>query len=175
MPTIGVALALPEPWARQLQTYRTRLGDASATRIPTHITLLPPLEVAGSLGDVVAHLAGAAEAVSAFPVHLRGTGTFRPVSPVVFVNLVRGIGQCEILAGAVRSGPLATDLAFPYHPHVTVAHDLPEDRLDRAFAELADFECEFEASAFFLYEHDEARGWRPTQEFPLPSPAAVAS
>lgn len=175
MPTIGVALPLPEPWAGRLQGYRAGLGDAGATRIPTHITLLPPLEVEGSLDEVGAYLARAAEGVPAFGVHLRGTGTFRPVSPVVFVNLVEGIGQCELLAAAVRSGPLVADLAFPYHPHVTVAHDLPADRLDRAFVELADFECEFEAGAFFLYEHDDASGWRPTREFALPTRAAVAT
>ena len=45
MPTIGVALAIPEPWATQLQDYRTALGDETATRIPTHITLVPPTEV----------------------------------------------------------------------------------------------------------------------------------
>ena len=33
----------------------------------------------------------------------------------------------------MRSGPLERELKFPYHPHVTVAHDLPEEALDRAF------------------------------------------
>ena len=41
MPTIGVAIAIPEPWATDLQDYRTSLGDATATQIPTHITLHP--------------------------------------------------------------------------------------------------------------------------------------
>lgn len=175
MPTIGVSLALPEPWAGQLQDYRARLGDPWATRIPTHITLLPPTELPGGPDDVVDHLERAAATVPAFTVHLRGTGTFRPVSPVVFVNLVEGIGHCELLAGAVRDGPLAIELAFPYHPHVTIAHDLAPALLDRAFAELADFECEFEAAAFCLYELDDASGWRPTKEFPLPTRAAVAT
>ena len=42
MPTIGVAIALPEPWATQLQDYRASLGDETAGSIPTHITLVPP-------------------------------------------------------------------------------------------------------------------------------------
>ncbi len=174
MPVIGVALALPQPWSGQLQRYRASLGDDLAHRIPTHITLLPPLEVEGPLDPVIDHLAAAAQTVPAFRVHLRGTGTFRPVSPVVFVNLVEGIAPCELLAAAVRSGPLAVEAAFPYHPHVTVAHDLPDLLLDRAFAELAHFECEFEATAFALYEHGEANGWRPTHNFPLPARAALA-
>ena len=45
MPTIGVAVPIPEPWASELQDYRTAVGDTTATKIPTHITLIPPFEV----------------------------------------------------------------------------------------------------------------------------------
>lgn len=174
MPTIGVALALPEPWARELQDYRTSIGDTTAEKIPTHITLVPPVEVDDdAVGSVEEHLQAAAATVPAFEVHLRGTGTFRPVSPVVFVAVVEGISQCEQLAEAVRSGPLATDLSFPYHPHVTVAHHLDDAALDRAFAELAGFECRFRADDFHLYVHDDAVGWRPARRFALPATVRV--
>jgi 2'-5' RNA ligase len=168
VPTIGVAVAIPEPWATQLQDYRTSVGDAMATTIPTHITLVPPTEVSDrGLEEVEGHLASSAVGLPAFRVHLRGTGTFRPVSPVVFVTLVEGIAQCEQLAQALRRGPLAVDLTFPYHPHVTIAHDIAEERLDRAFAELADFECAFDVDDFQLYVHDHERGWTPTRYFAL--------
>jgi 2'-5' RNA ligase len=166
--TIGVAIAVPDPWGAELQEYRASLGDPSAQGIPTHITLMPPFEVDDAqLPEVEKHLAEAAATRPSFRIHLRGTGTFRPVSPVVFVTVVRGISSCEQLALAVRSGPLATDLVFPYHPHVTVAHDLDDDLLDRAFEELGDFECEFDATQFLLYAHDALVGWRPTREFVL--------
>ena len=167
MPTIGVAVAIPEPWASELQNYRTSMGDDTAAMIPTHITLVPPTAVPGELAAIEAHLVAAAGAVGSFSVHMRGTGTFRPVSPVVFVSLVEGISQCEQLADVVRRGPLATELEFPYHPHVTVAHHLPDAQLDRAFDGLADFECEFEVSDFHLYVHDAELGWQPTRDFPL--------
>lgn len=168
MPTIGVALAIPEPWATELQDYRTSVGDLTATQIPTHITLIPPIDVAtDDLPAVTEHLTAVAGTMDGFKVHLRGTGTFRPVSPVVFVTLVEGISRCEQLAKAVRRGPLAVDLNFPYHPHVTVAHHLGDAQLDRAFADLAGFECEFTAEAFSLYVHDEGAGWQPSQEFAL--------
>ncbi|WP_372727935.1 2'-5' RNA ligase family protein [Nocardioides sp.] len=171
MPTIGVALSIPEPWASELQDYRLALGDATATMIPTHVTLVPPVEVdEAELPAIEEHLAEVASAHEPFAVHLRGTGTFRPVSPVVFVTLARGISACEQLAGDVRRGPLALDLAFPYHPHVTIAHDLADDLLDRAFAELAGFECTFEVHDFHLYVHHEHDGWRPTRDFALTSP-----
>jgi 2'-5' RNA ligase len=166
--TIGVAIAVPEPWGAQLQEYRTGLGDTTAEGIPTHITLMPPFEIDPERLPVIEqHLAGCAARNNAFKVHLRGAGTFRPVSPVVFVTVVQGISQCEQLAFSVRSGPLACDLQFPYHPHVTVAHSLDDERLDKAFGDLADFECEFAADHFSLYVHDADAGWQPTRDFAL--------
>ena len=83
------------------------------------------------------------------------------------MTVVEGISQCEQLAAAVRRGPLAVDLAFPYHPHVTIAHHVAEGRLDQAFDELAGFECEFDVEDFHLYVHDAELGWTPTRYFPL--------
>lgn len=168
MVTIGVAVAIPEPWATELQDYRTSVGDTTAAMIPTHITLVPPTEIDDvHLADVEKHLEETAAEVDSFCVHLRGTGTFRPVSPVVFVTLVEGISNCEQLAEALRRGPLDVDLQYPYHPHVTIAHHLDEATLDRAFGELQDFECSFDAVAFSLYVHDDDTGWVPTHEFGL--------
>ena len=167
MPVIGVALSIPEPWATELQDYRTGL-DPSAALVPTHITLIPPTEIDDDAVAVVEeHLAKVADDGSAFEVHLRGTGTFRPVSPVVFISLVQGISQTEQLAAAVRSGPLDVDVEFPFHPHVTVAHHLTDEQMDRAFDELAEFECSFDVTSFHLYVHDAAEGWRPTRDFAL--------
>ncbi len=164
--TIGVAVAVPDPWGKRLQDYRAGLGDSSAEGIPTHITLMPPYEAEDEeLPRIEEHLAGAAAQNSAFTLHLRGTGTFRPVSPVVFVVVVEGISACEQLAFSIRRGPLGAELQFPYHPHVTVAQDLEEACLDKAFADLAGFECTFTVDRFSLYKHDSRTGWQPTRDF----------
>jgi 2'-5' RNA ligase len=166
--TIGVAIAVPDPWGVQLQDYRTALGDARAAGIPTHVTLVPPQAIGLADQEVVEqHLLEASASNSTFRLHLRGTGTFRPVSPVVFVTVAEGISSCEALAWSVRRGPLDVHREFPYHPHVTVAHHLCDDLLDRAFAELADFECEFVVDRFSLYVHDAMDGWVPTRDFTL--------
>ena len=168
MPTIGVSLAVPEPWGGQLQSFRVANGDTQGAAIPTHITLVPPVLVeAARLPEVERHLESVASSTSAYRIHLRGSGTFRPVSPVVFVNLVEGISQTEQLAADCRRGPLDLDLDFPYHPHVTIAHLADDVLLDRAFDELGSFDCAFTAEAFHLYVHDEEVGWQPTRDYPL--------
>jgi 2'-5' RNA ligase len=165
---IGVSVAVPDPWGAELQEYRVALGDESAARIPSHITLLPPYDVArDDMPVITEHLEDAAHRAAPFRIHLRGTGTFRPVSPVVFVTVAEGISSCEMLADAVRRGPLAVDLHYPYHPHVTIAHHLDDPTLDRAFEELASFECRFDVDAFSLYVHDASHGWQPTHEYEL--------
>ena len=168
MPTIGVAVAIPDPWATELQDYRTAVGDRTATMIPTHITLVPPTEVTddelrtieGHLGDVAAEFEG-------FAVHLRGTGTFRPVSPVVFVAVSQGISYTEMLARSVRDALDSPEPEFPFHPHVTVAHNLDDPSLDRAYDDLRDFECQFTVTEFALYHHQDDAGWVPQRAFPL--------
>jgi 2'-5' RNA ligase len=168
MPTIGVSIAVPEPWGSRLQDFRVTNGDAQGSSIPTHITLVPPLEVyPDGMPGVERHLEEVAAGTSSYRIHLRGTGTFRPVSPVVFVNLVEGISQTERLAHDCRRGPLALDLRHPYHPHVTVAHLLDDDRLDRAFEEMAGFDCAFTVAEFHLYVHDADHGWKATHDFVL--------
>jgi 2'-5' RNA ligase len=167
VPVIGVALSIPEHRATELQVYRTGI-DPSAALIPTRTTLVPPTDIdPDDLGVVEEQLAKVPGGESAFEVHLRGTGPFRPVSPVVFVSLARWISRTEQLAAAVRSGPLDLDVLFPFHPHVTVAHHLSDMAMDRAFDDLADFECSFEVGEFHLYVHDASDGWRPTRGFIL--------
>lgn len=166
MPTIGVSIAIPEPFATELQALRASFGDPLADSIPTHVTLLPPTEVADDqLPAVREHLCAVAAQRQPFTMMLRGTGTFRPVSPVVFVQVAGGIAECERLEQAVRSGPLRRELAFYYHPHVTVAHHVGEDAMDRAFNELATYQCSFTVDEFQLFEHGDDSVWRPVCAF----------
>jgi 2'-5' RNA ligase len=166
--TVGVAISVPEPWGSMLKDRRAEYGDPLARAIPTHITLMPPTQVtAAQLPAVQAHLERVSSAGAAFLLRLRGTATFRPVSPVVFVAVVDGIAGCERLERAVRSGVLLRRRRFPYHPHVTVAHDLPDEMLDRAYEELDHVDARFAVDAFTLYLQGPDGVWSPERIFPL--------
>jgi 2'-5' RNA ligase len=164
--TIGVAIDIPHPWGADLQKARAEFGDPVAWAIPPHVTLLPPTEVELGTFDVVEkHLETIATRAQPFRLRLSGTGTFRPVSSVVFVKVAHGAPSCDILQQRVRTGPLVRELAFPFHPHVTVAHDVDDPSLDRALSSLADFECSFLVDSFGLFEHGTDGVWRPKRRF----------
>jgi 2'-5' RNA ligase len=169
---LGVAIGLPDPFHGELQSWRERLGDPDASKIPPHVTLASPTPLEDvDVGAVVSHLRKVAEAESGFRITLRGSGTFRPISPVVFVMLAEGISDCERLANAIRTGPLDRPLQFPYHPHVTVAHDLPEAQLDRAFTELATYTASFMVDGFTMFQRGNDGAWRPCEQFVFGVPA----
>ena len=168
MPRIGVAIAVPAPWGDDLQEMRRSFGDPAADCIPTHITLLPPTDVDDSdLPKIHHHLVSIGFRFGPFRLRLRGTGTFQPVSPVVFVVVSEGISASELLASQVRSGPLAQELRYNYHPHVTVAQDVGDDALRRAYDSLRDYECRFTVEQFSLFLHGEDGVWRPSEHYRL--------
>ena len=172
---IGIAIEVPAPFGPELQAARARFGDPLAAAIPPHITLLGPTVLdPGELEEAVAHLEAVAAGAAPFRIHLRGSASFRPVSPVVFVQVVEGIAECEHLERAVRSGPLQQELRFNYHPHVTVAHEVDDASLDRAFDDMATYEARFDVGGFHLYEHGDDGVWRPRRLFDLTGDALPA-
>lgn len=165
---IGVSIEIPQPYGAELQRARKNFGDLLADLIPPHITLLGPTVVEpDEMPAIDEHLRTIAAGAAPFLVHLRSSGTFRPVSPVVFVQVAQGIAECESLETQVRSGPLAQPLRFNYHPHVTVAHEVPDEALDIAFEAMAGYDASFTASEVSLFEHGDDNVWRPVRSYPL--------
>jgi len=165
---LGVAISVPHPWRDELSAWRERVGDPEGARVPPHVTLLPPTQVlAARIEEIDEHLAATADGCRPFEMHLSGTGTFRPVSDVVFVVVATGIAQCEQLERRVRSGPLDRETRFPYHPHVTVAHDIPAAGLDAAYGGLAGFEARFPVTGFTAFEQAVGGVWVPRRDFVL--------
>jgi 2'-5' RNA ligase len=164
--TIGVVVDVPEPFGQELRGSRAEFGDPLASAIPAHVTLLPPTDLPPGIdGAVSDHLAAVAAATVPFQIRLRGTDSFRPISPVVYVRLDEGTEGCDLLQRMVRTGPLTRELSFPYHPHVTVAQHLDDAALDRAQASLADYRADFTVASLGLYEHGRDGVWRQRRRF----------
>jgi 2'-5' RNA ligase len=171
MSTIGILLTIPEPYGAELRARRAGYGDPQAAVAPAHVTLLPPTEIdSGAVPKVAEHLSAVAARSRPFRMRLRGTGTFRPVSRVVFIRIAQGLPECVALEARVRSGLLDRELQFPFHPHVTVAHDLGEAQLDAACRDLADYTAEFDLAGFGLYEQGPDGTWREASFYPFKAP-----
>lgn len=166
--TLGVSITVPEPYAAELTHWRVRVGDPLANLVEPHITLIPPTAIpVAQLPDVLDRLRWHAARHHDFTLHLRGTGTFRPISDVVFVTVSQGISACEILADDLRFGPLEVPLQFPYHPHVTVAHNVAEGYLDEAYEGLENFRANLVVDQVAVHRQNDNGSWDRIATYPL--------
>jgi 2'-5' RNA ligase len=167
--TIGIAIDLPEPWRQQLTERRAAAGDPEAAHVSAHLTLLGPTEVESEyLGRTEEHLVRTAVSHLPFRLLLRGTGTFRPVTEVVFISVAMGISECERLHQSIMESPgVHRPQRFPYHPHVTVAHNVAPEQLDAVFDDLTTFQAGFEVRGFTLFEHTAEQRWQERRRYQL--------
>lgn len=163
---IGVIIGFPEPVARELEQWRASFGDPLAGVVPAHITLVTTTP-ASDWEATLEHVREVARRQEPFSVTISGTGSFRPVSPVVFINVSEGFEHCVALHEKLQTGPLERDLPFPYHPHVTVAHDVGEASMDEAEELLGEYRRSFVVSSMGLYEHDDDGVWQLREELPF--------
>ncbi len=161
--SIGVILGFPDEIAEELQRWRASFGDPMAEVIPAHITLVTTT-MTQDWEATRSHVREIASQQEPFNVTIAGTGSFRPVSPVVFLNVEDGFGDCVNLHRQLQSGPLERDLPFAYHPHVTVAHDVAPESLDEAETVLKDYRATFPVASMGLYEHDDNGIWQLREE-----------
>ncbi len=160
---VGVIVALPGPLSAEITAYRRSFGDRLAALIPAHITLITTTPI-GDWAETVRHIRHVAARQCPFQVSVRGTGSFRPVSEVVYLQLRSGFDECVQLHEKLQSGPLARELVFDFHPHITVAHDISTAGLDEAARTLADFEATFPVTGMGLYVHDDSGVWLLKEE-----------
>ena len=163
---LGVVIAVPEPWVSQITEARLALGDRAAESVPPHVTIMPPQAVAAcKKEEIFTHLEKVASRHRPFRITIDGTGTFMPASPVVYLNVTDGADECGELAEDVRFGPLDYSPRFPYHPHITIAQGLPEQKLLEACAVGRDFKATWMVTGFRLDKGDATGSYNSTALF----------
>jgi 2'-5' RNA ligase len=162
----GVVIELPEPVGRELQDWRASFGDPASYAVPAHITLMiAPQEACWD--DVVERVRSVARDWRPFRVEINGTGTFRPVTPVVYLRIGEGGEECRALHEALHEERLVSASPFDFHPHVTIAHAVDEEDLDRAQDMLRTYRAGFLVDRIGLYELDVEGVWQIREEFPF--------
>jgi 8-oxo-dGTP pyrophosphatase MutT (NUDIX family)/2'-5' RNA ligase len=158
---LGVIARLPEPLGIHVQAWRRALGDPVAGRIVPHLTLVPPQTVAErDLTRAAALVERAAAEAVPFVVELDGAATFLPDAPVAYLAVREGGPALHDLEVALQESPLDRR-THPFHPHVTVLQDRPEERIEAAAAELAGFRAAFPVRELALMREAPGKVWRP--------------
>ncbi|WP_062005343.1 2'-5' RNA ligase family protein [Arthrobacter alpinus] len=163
--SLGVIISMPPALAAELRAWREMFGGPDVAAVPPHITLISG-RATGTWAHAAEHVRSVARSWAPFEVSLRGTGTFAPISPVVFLNLVDGVDNCLDLHERLLDGPVEHLLDFVFHPHLTVAHDLDAETMARAEREMADFSADFQVLSIGLYDYSHG-GWSLCEELPL--------
>lgn len=159
---------LPPPVATEIDGLRRALGDGALGRIPAHLTLVPPVNVAdGAMGDAVGVLRAAAKATGPLDLRLGPVATFDPVTPVVYLSVHGDVDALRALRDRVFVPPLARPLTHAFVPHVTLADDLVPARIPAALDALSSYLADVRVDAVHLLEEGRGRVWRPVVEAPF--------
>ena len=163
--SLGVVIPVPSPVLEVLAQWRRDFGPAQAAAIAPHVTLVSGSFV-HSWHDAAEHVRQCAAAAAGFEVSLGPAATFRPASDVVYLPLRAGADDCWALHRALVGEKLRHESAFAYHPHLTIAQDLPAARLDAAQAALSEVDLSFTADRVQLFD-THAGQWTLREEIAL--------
>jgi 2'-5' RNA ligase len=179
---LGVALLVPEPLAREIDGLRRACGDGALGRVPPHLTLVPPVNVAESrLTEALERLRAAACAAGPdrIVLALGPVTSFLPDSPTLYLSVDGEEAQFTALQRvreAVFQPPLERSLTWPFVPHVTVADDLAPHRIDAAVVALADYRRSVVFTGVHLLEERRDGGavrWEPIADYRFGGPYPV--
>jgi 2'-5' RNA ligase len=133
------------------------------SRIPPHITLVPPVNVrADQLAAAVARVrAAAASRPGPLQLLLGPPATFLPDNPVLYLEVGGDLEGLRTLRDAAFAAPLQRPLSWPWVPHVTLADRAEEDRIVAAVAALNRFALAMAIDRLVLLEETGGRVWVP--------------
>jgi 2'-5' RNA ligase len=171
---LGVALLVPEPARAEVDGLRRALGDPALSRIPAHLTLVPPVNVREDDIPAALEILRAAAAGQAGPLRLTlgPAESFMPHNPVVFLGVGGDLDALHALRMRVFTPPLERSLTWSFVPHVTVCDTTTPERIAAALTALADFAVDVRIDRVHLLREGEGRVWQPIADAPF-SPAAV--
>jgi 2'-5' RNA ligase/GNAT superfamily N-acetyltransferase len=168
---LGVVLLVPQPLATQIDGVRRALGDGALGRIPPHITLVPPVNVADrDLPTAFAVVRRAAAATIPLELRVGPAATFQPVNPVAYLAVGGAAEQLAALSSlraACLAGPLDRPQDHEFVPHVTIADQLAPLRLDSVGAVLGDFKVDVTIDRVHVLAEQPGRVWVPIADMAL--------
>ena len=124
---------IPDPLGSFLDDLRRELAPASNPH--AHVSVLPPRPLAVEWQAASGQVRSLAEGWAPFEIELTGLQIF-PVTNVIYLEIGAGGAELRRMNAAMNTGALEFEEPFPYHPHITLAQEIPPPEV-RAVHELA--------------------------------------
>src|SRR5205823_220150 len=172
---LGVALLVPPPFDREVDALRLACDDGALGRIPSHLTLVPPVNVReDAMDDALRAVRSAAASTSPLLLQLGPPATFLPDNPTLFMTVSGpGLDGLRALRDRVFTPPLERPLTWPFVPHVTIADEMASDRIAAAVDALAGYQATVTFERVHLLEETKTpagRVWRPIADASFAAP-----
>jgi 2'-5' RNA ligase len=120
---------IPDPLASFLD--RLRLDLEPQCRPHAHVTILPPRPFHHEISEAVEHLTDEARLFPPIEITLGEIEIF-PVSNVIFIGIASGERDVRRLHDLMDTGNLYHRCPFEFHPHITIAQELPPESVQEA-------------------------------------------
>ena len=128
--TFALVAYIPDPLAQFVDGLRRELVPACPAR--AHITILPPRPLSADPALAASRVRALLGDFPPFEVEATNVRIF-PITDVVHIEVGRGAQELHLLHEALNEGLLAFEEPFDYHPHITLAQDLPSDQVETVF------------------------------------------
>jgi 2'-5' RNA ligase superfamily len=126
----ALVIYIPGPLGKFLDDLRRELVPHYNPR--AHVSVLPPRPLAVEWQTASEQVRSLALTWEPFEVELTFLDIFRPTD-VIYLEVGAGVGQLRRMHEAVNTGALAFQDPFPYHPHITLAQEVPHERVPEVF------------------------------------------
>jgi len=122
----ALVIYVPEPLGEFLDDLRRELVPHYNPH--AHVSVLPPRPLAVDWRTASEQVRRAADGWKAFHVKLTQIETF-PVTNVVYIQIGDGAAELNRMHADVNRDNLEFDEPFVYHPHITLAQEIPPDQV----------------------------------------------
>jgi len=146
----ALVIYIPDPLGRSLDDLRRELVPHYNPH--AHVSVLPPRPLAGNWQTASFQARALTGAWAPFDVELTELQVF-PVTDVLYLEVGAGASELRRMHAAMNADALQFVEPFPYHPHVTLAQEVPHEEVP-AMRDLARRRwAEYPGSRTFRAEH----------------------
>ena len=145
----ALVIYIPDPLGRFLDDLRRELAPHCNPH--AHVSVLPPRPLAVEWQAAAGQARALMERWAPFEIELAGLQIF-PVTNVIYIEIGAGAADLRRMHAAMNVGALEFEEPLLYHPHITLAQEIPHQEV-RAIYELAQRQWrEYRGSSVFRAE-----------------------